>query len=307
MSTVKAKIPTRFHYRYDNLTAFVNEVKHVVDNKAFQPEYKASPSGLVYDTSEGWHGTKDINETFTMARFCWPKGRDKLVTALASASKALEDRPTFTMDVAGAYPDVPLYIAGDPACMVDLAPEDERKRPIVRLAINGSVSCAYGADKLTNYGAACLSYVDALENAGYRVELECLISCALNNSTSGKRYNLHVMAKQAHEHMDLDMLAFMFVQPSFFRRLVFCHMQSRTDLPKDSMSRCGTAASPVPGIDTDEGQLLIPGINTFAPSSPALASPKAAADALAPILEKLLMDAGMRPPSLAFSQDSLKG
>jgi len=296
----------RHHYHYSSLSDFVTDMEAVVKAKAFKPEYKDRPAALEKDHADGWHGTETIEQTFAMARNGWEAGRAKLVSAFAAAATALSSQPDYVMDVGGAYPIVALAVAGDPACMVDFMPVEDRKRPVVRLTVNCCASAAYSGEALTNYGAAVLSYIDALEAHGFRVELTAFVHCAMNGDNN-RRYNLHVMAKEAHEPMELDKLAFMFVQPSYLRRLVFAHMQSRKDIPKDMMRNCGTASSPVPDHDTEAGQLIIPGINTFSPNAPQLKTARAAADALAPVLERMLSSAGLRPPTLAFAAEGLAG
>jgi len=286
----------RHRYHFETLTALVD----YVEKAPIYPCYKEGAGKASYGDGN-WHGTKDLPEALSLARNGWPVGRNKLVAAFTAAQAQFIMEAAFNMDVAGAYPIVALAVAGDPCNMVDLAPIEKRNKPIVRLVANMVASATYKAEEMINYGAAVLSYLDGLESAGFRCELTWQYFVGLNVGSGC--YNLTVIAKQAEEPMELDKLAFMWINPSMSRRLGFQHCQSKQPvdpLPDGSMHGCGSIRNHVAGVDTEAGQLLIPGINVFSPGSPQLRSPEAAALALAPILKRMLSEAGIAPPELAY-------
>ena len=292
---VASKTAHRYRYHFESLSGLVDYVEKA-------EIYPCYGDGAGARTSDGeWSGTSNLPEALALARNGWAKGRNKLVSAFTAAQAQFVMEAAYSMDVAGAYPIVALAVAGDPCNMVDLAPIEKRNKPIVRLVANMVASAAYDAEEMINYGAAVLSYLDGLEAAGFRCELVWQYFVGLN--VGDACYNLTIVAKQAEEPMELDKLAFMWINPAMSRRLGFQHCQSKQpidSLPSGAMSGCGSIRNHVIGIDTEPGQLLIPGVNVFAPGAPQLRSPEAAALALAPIMQRMLGEAGVNPPELAF-------
>lgn len=275
-------------FTFESLEAFIAEA-----SKPANPTYGEGAAHRKGD--KDWSGAASFEEAVKMAREGWPEGRKLMVDAMASAAPITAKVADFAMDVAGAYPIAALAAAGDPMCMVDLAPVSDRAKPIIRLAINRCASAAYSAKEFMHFGAAVASYVDALEGSGYRVEIDAAMVCMDGNS---RPYYCGVIIKQAHEPMEIDRMAFCLTNPAFLRRLHFAVAQNRED-DNNSMSFCGSPMNIEPK-HVDHGVLVIPGINIFNPGSKVLKSPTAAAEALEPIIRDVLSQAGVAPPALAF-------
>ena len=276
-------------FTFESLEAFIAEA-----SKPANPEYGEGAAHRIGDKE--WSGAASFEEATKMAREGWPEGRKLMVDAMASAAPITAKVADYAMDVAGAYPIAALAAAGDPMCMVDMAPVADRVRPIIRLAINRCASAAYSSKEFTNFGAAVASYVDALEGSGYRVEIDAAMVAMDGN---GRPYYCGVIIKQAHEPMEIDRMAFCLTNPAFLRRLHFAVAQNRAD-DHGSMSYCGSPLNIDPS-HVDHGVLVVPGINVFSPGSKALKSPTAAALAMEPIIRDVLSQAGVAPPALAFA------
>src|SRR5215471_5572917 len=82
-----------------------------------------------------WHGTDTWEEAVDMAvRKGWPDGKKMLEDSLAVVRPKVEPFKSIEMSVAGAYPMVPNYAAGDPECMViDPGSDIRHARPIIRI------------------------------------------------------------------------------------------------------------------------------------------------------------------------------
>jgi hypothetical protein len=85
---------------------------------------------------------------------------------------ARDKEDSWRYDVAGELPDIGRFLAGDPAHMKRHG-HPKGHRPIISLAINVIANAMITAQQMANYGAALVTVVDQIENAGRRVDLVC--------------------------------------------------------------------------------------------------------------------------------------
>ena len=277
-------------HTYDSLGSFIADAKRTPLNsdpssRSTSGEFKAS-----------WSGTDTFDEAVNLAVTGWPEGRKKLMAAMAAAQSAPAFTPSLVMDVAGAYPVPALAAAGDPCSMVDMQPIEDRVRPIVRLVVQRGGSSAYSGEEFMNYGAAVLSYIEGLEAACFRVEIEVAFAAKIPPVD----HYLSVIVKRAEEPMEMDRLAYVLTHPAFFRRIAFAVKESTPGIAEHlNLQAYGFSRSPEPS-EVDPSQIIVPGVNMVKPGAAALKTPKAALAHLAPMIENQLRNAGMAPPPLAF-------
>ena len=172
------------------------------------------------DTREKWTGTASWQAAKDLAASGWDEGREKIAANLAAifASGAAELNSGAAVEhaVGGAYPDVPLYVAGNVCHMVGEG-DQLGEKPIVKFLINSSASCSVKADTIANRGAAVAALVDQVESSGSRCEIWVTFATA----TSGRFYAPLVCAKQAGDVLDIDAVAFSMGHPSMLRRVLF--------------------------------------------------------------------------------------
>jgi hypothetical protein len=246
---------------------------------------------------EEFSGTRNFEQALDLVEKGWPEGRKKLMTAMATAQSSPTFTQSITMDVAGAYPIAALAAAGDPCSMVDLAPVEDRVRPVVRLLIQRAGSAAYSVDEFMSYGAAIMSYIEGLEGAGFRCEITL---CFASDLTSDGDQFLTVLVKRAEEPIELDRMAFVMVHPAMFRRICFAVYETIPGLSQ-VLDNNGYGYSRNPRADEAErGQCIIPGINSIKPGNSALKSPAACLAHIGPVIEEQLRQAGVEPPAQAF-------
>lgn len=242
-------------------------------------------------------GTRTFDEAMSLAERGWPEGRKNIMAAIATAQTSMTFTPALTMDVAGAYPIAALAAAGDPCSMVDLAPTEDRVRPIVRLLIQRAGSAAYEVSEFTNYGAAVLSYIEGLEAAGFRCEITVAFCSDLRED--GDQITT-VVVKRAEETMEYDRMAYVMTHPAFFRRICFSVMESTEGLC-NTLSRQSYGFSRNPKAEEfDHDQILVPGVNMVKPGSAHLRSVDACLQHVGPMIEAQLKQAGISPPEQAF-------
>lgn len=200
------------------------------------------------DQDQGeWGGNVTLAGAAKLATLGWPEGRAKFarnLEAYAAATSLGNDR-TLTYDVAGFRPDVGRAIAGDPLSMIANGPELQTRAPVVSLAMSLHVSAAIDADQIIYWGCAVASHIDALEAAGYRVDLSVF-------PTMGKGFDdgpdnwlaCRVTLKAPEQPLDLDRLAFWLAHPAALRRLGFANQDLRPDSFEDGHG--GVAAYGMP-------------------------------------------------------------
>jgi hypothetical protein len=278
--------------RYEALSDFVRDAQRQPLNGLASSRGTDEPD---------WSGTKTFEDAVKLAVEGWPKGRENLMDAMAQAASMPSMTPSFTMDVAGAYPIAAIAAAGDPCSMVDLSPVEDRVRPIVRLVVCRNGSASYSAKDFLNYGAAVLSYIEGLEAAGFRVEIEMAFVGQYSDGSCSKHY-MGVIVKRAEDHLELDKLAFCLTHVAMFRRLGFAVKESTPGVWEQLGGSYGYGRNPEPGIDTEPGQIIIPSIQVANPGSKELKTPQAALEKFGPMIEKQLSEAGLAPPPLVFGE-----
>lgn len=287
----------------------MNRIFNFDSMDAFVAEARKGPAG---ENATGWtrnrqsrEGTESFTKTANFAEAArlavtgWEDGRARMVRGVAAVASApsIDRAPAMFLDVAGAYPVAALAAAGDASCMVNFAPVSDRARPVIRLAVSGSVSYNYGADEIFAYGAALLGLVDSLESADFRIELSVIFPAKARGGES--KLAVSVMIKRAEDSLDLDRAAFALAHASTLRRLVFGVMEA--NLPSSVWGGgYGVPRKPEHGVDGDDATVFLPGPQQFAAGSPPLRSPVAAFEALLPAALELLRDRYAEFPALQF-------
>lgn len=165
--------------------------------------------------------THSFEETVTLTKTGWKEGREKLSAGLDSAN-LVQTNTTYraeSLDVAGAYPIIPAYIAGDPLHMATLGDAERATRPIYRFIVSISTSSMVSGETMIRRGAAILSWIDRLEANGARCEI--IIVNANKGRGNGPDYFVNFVAKRADEPLEIDRLAFILLHPSMLRRIGF--------------------------------------------------------------------------------------
>jgi hypothetical protein len=180
------------------------------------------------EANGSYYATETLDQAIDMAIWSgWPEGRDLLIDTMAQVVPTNEYRVHHELDVAGSFPIVPIYCAGDPSCMMSIETETLRQhRPIVRIDYNNVCSFAIKPASMMMMGAAVLSFAQTLENAGYSVELRIIGN--MRDKKNKFRYN--VVYKRAGEPLDLDRAAFAIAHPSTMRRFALGLLEQHLDL-----------------------------------------------------------------------------
>jgi hypothetical protein len=205
------------------------------------------------DFSGGW----DYSETVRRLRSGWREGTARITQgaqALAVTDENAAPCPhQFETDVAGAFPDVSAYCAGEPEHMLTPAWEDPQESPVVTIVMQTAAVAKIEADDLERYGIATLSLIDATARTGKTVAVWAAFS--MQSKRDKQHWHTLVPITRAGTELDRDRLAAA-VHPAFFRRAYFAHTETHAD---HMGSVSGGYGKPQP-LELEEAALEGPGI-----------------------------------------------
>lgn len=225
--TKEAKIYLR------NFPSWYDFVTNARDTSSAWPRRK---SQTVEQNENPWSGTKDFPSAIKMAlETGWPEGRKELTDLFSFSLPQPKTIPSFSFDVAGAYPMVPLYNAGDPACMILESPDQRSQRPIIRIDIDRCVNWMVSNESIFTRGAAALSLAHTLETLGYSVELRIVATSSTSNHYRGKKtiFKWSAVFKEAGAPLDLDKAAFALAHAAVPRRFDHALLEQHPELYTD--------------------------------------------------------------------------
>lgn len=169
-----------------------------------------------------WAGTESLADAVTLATHGWDEKRpdvDKLFAQLETDIASAMDEPFTTYYAhSGDSVDMGRYMSGDPECMVDYVTEPQaRMGRVVRVIINGAMSCGISADDIVRRGVAVVALLDVIHKLGVGVELAVEMPVSSGNT----KYSTVVKLHDSSEMLDINNMMYAVCHPSMLRRLAF--------------------------------------------------------------------------------------
>ena len=147
----------------------------------------------------------------------WENGVDRMVDTATDTATAQElDRPAIGLEQCGFAPCVPAYMAGSPDNMLAFSAV-EPTRKLLRVGVSVAYSCRVTGEQVANRGRAILANVNALERAGYRVELIAVWGAKAGN----RSVQVSMTVKESHDAYAPTSVAFALTEDGFARRLLW--------------------------------------------------------------------------------------
>lgn len=171
------------------------------------------------EMSEEFTGVSSIHEAIDMAYHGWKEGGEACEKARGyiRALNPLSPR-LVKYAIAGAVPNVPRAIAGNPMNMRVAEDKNiQRKRKNITLVYNMCEPWYVGKDAITNKAAVTAALIDEIEGKGFSVEV---IAVAATGSHR-VRAMTSVCVKESHQPVDINRLAFALGHSAMFRGLLF--------------------------------------------------------------------------------------
>lgn len=172
-----------------------------------------------WEKSGDFSGSKCMEDTIAQARYGWPEGA---AAATKIRDRVLAENPVrkepIKYGMAGAFPNVPRAIAGDPMNMRVMDATTSKKKPVITLVSNMSCPWYVSAQTISNRAASVAAVVDQIEAAGYCCEV---VAVATSQSSKNSSVSTNVLVKASHQPVDIGRLAFGLGNSGMFRRMVF--------------------------------------------------------------------------------------
>jgi hypothetical protein len=192
---------------------------------------------------DDYHGASDWTdgESFASAREKMAHGDDSYASM---ADRLLDSLSTVTDGVPvrewapspmGAYPVVPEFLSGMPACMRAMSSSPTELSP-VRIVVSSTCSAGIDKETMTRRGVAVLALVQKLQQIR-PVELVILVE---GNDERGGKKNLFQLIAVDTKPLSVAHACFALANVGFARQLTYCHMNRfhgwKGDWPRDYQS-----------------------------------------------------------------------
>ena len=201
--------------KYESVNEFIKTLNERIKS------YK----GEIYDPSFKFCGTNSLDEANDLFYHGDKENADKVTAAKAkikAQGKGYETRNSLYNSPCGFMPIVPKVLAGDPQNMLAIRKERYNSTKVINIAYNVAVDCTRTTEDLIKTAAKVANVIASLEKNGYRVNL---YAYACGRDLKNNYYSLLVKIKDSGKYLDTLRIAYPLVNPSFYRRHVFGHME----------------------------------------------------------------------------------
>jgi hypothetical protein len=199
------------HLVFENLTDYWSH--------AFR-ESKASNKSSRKESSS-WNGNVNWKESKQLAQNGWLEGWKEIEKIRARISPLLTNKivkhlPEYA--ICGGSLDIGTYLANDPECFITKGYDEiVQEGKIITLVCSISFSSSISASTIIQRGAIVCALIDAIEYAGYRVEIICNDTSIYN----GHKFEVDVTLKKANQQLQMIEIAFCLAHPAMLRRMMF--------------------------------------------------------------------------------------
>lgn len=232
--------------------------------EAAKARYREDITDLERDRD--WQGAT-LTEAARMASFGWPDAMPDALTAAEAAVRTVErdhELTTFRQewDVTGSVVDVPLYLAGQPECMIEypVVPTVKTGR-VITLCASMSISGSVSAEHVTARGQVITAFALALSKLGYSLEL--WLDFTSQNYSRDTSATARVRVKGANDTLDPSIVQFAYSHPATLRALGFAWMHGLPSKFRKALNVGHGYGTPCPPPeDLPEGTIYLPEVRT---------------------------------------------
>lgn len=181
-----------------------------------------------------------LADAISMARAGWSEVRPKVDDIFDSVAERIADRLDSRFQTLHNYSgfsvDMGRYLQGDPECMLDYVPEEQRAMGrVVKIVFN--VACPYyiPAETILRRGVAIVALIDTLHKLGVGIELWADESI---EGRSGGKYSNRCKIHESSQMLDINSVMFAVAHPAMLRRVLFS-MQEQSKLADKQGAKIG--------------------------------------------------------------------
>lgn len=174
--------------------------------------------------NKSWHGVNNYSEAIGLLENGWQEQMDKVKKDFGTVvQRADGKRISFTNDVVGFSPIVPLALKGVPNCMINQTMK-KIKAKVVNIVYDMSASSSTSPQQMSDNLVKLMKIVVSLELKGYRIGLTAMQS--YSDRCTGAKHNINsdmafVKVKTPNQPLDVKRAMFPLGHPAMFRVIGF--------------------------------------------------------------------------------------
>lgn len=196
----------------------INEFEEFITKQPFNAAFSNQGKASVYG-SKSFTETESFDEAIKLLHSGWQDKAKELTQKFKAVERDMAPvlKQQQVVGVAGYQPIVPLFLSGQPACMIG-----SKMQPVKQKVVTVVKSISYPgkvrSNQWTEQGLKALAIVKKLEQNGYRVNVDVVDGGTDYNNVG---FSCRVRVKNAAERLNISKLAFTLCNPSIERRLMF--------------------------------------------------------------------------------------
>ena len=194
---------------YDSAMDIYEDCKRrPITDSSFDDKSKKNDFGV-------WEGVNSYDEALNFLRNGYQPTVDKLKEKLNVRDPG-QKRVSFTNNIVGSAPIVPLALKGVPNCMIDTRMK-QIKCKVIDVYYDMTCSCGTKSSQIIENGQKMLGAILDLEHQGYKINLYAVQSYNDSNSSD----ILAIRIKSSNQPLDLKRMSFPLTHTAFFRVIGF--------------------------------------------------------------------------------------
>ena len=209
------------HNEFNSISDYVKYLDQTPISKHFKGKELSSVTGD-HSFTETWN----YEDAQDKLKYGWNEGFDEFVKAKKQVESIMTDyivaKPKPINSVVGHVPNVARYIQGHPLNMIEYK-KQEVKQPIIDIYNGITYSAFVETSEIIRKGVILLSVIDAIEKAGYRVNLYNIFYA--DSPNDNEVLSMKVKLKDATQPLNVKKLYYPLVNPSFLRRQTFRYIE----------------------------------------------------------------------------------
>jgi len=255
---IDKKDNNQFHY-YDNACDLASCVDNLPERKggATNRRNELAEGKVNSDTSSDWYGgLTSVQQAKDLVTKGWTEGASRIKTLAESLQASIPEPTSIRRKLAwsdeGDEIDMGKVYSGQlDSCWQTTKRRSTGVAPIIKVNVPWGGHCGRDSEELFWTAAPALAIADALETAGYRVELETITEIQhrdIHNGHTEERQIIRVCLKDAHSPIDMGTLAALCCHSGVFRTLGFGAILHYDGYVNSSLGTSRKPNTPLEGI-----------------------------------------------------------
>lgn len=215
---------TEYHKDFPSMHAVIDWCDTMPDWEAAHGFEAQSKTG-----TREFTGTADWKEAVDLALYGWPKGGARIRHYAQSFFEDISSKIAQSDFVRGIEPgvgiDIGAYCAGEPEVWIQehVRHVDGVGNRVLSVAYNISADVSVPRSVITQRGALAVAMVQALETAGFSVELSVVSGAGVlcGKPKHAFHFDYAIRVKDSDQPINVDRVAFAIMHPSMLRRIGF--------------------------------------------------------------------------------------